>query len=184
MSEADSGQASEAPESDEFMGDFSAQSHEIGQPYRRMEELPEAAPYGPQNPAPRARLSRWQALFCASLQKQRNITVACRAARVSREYAFESRGANKFFAQCWKDAAEERVDGLLEGAFAMAEGGDPRMTEFLLKNLRREEFGDKLDINVSGALAHVALSAADVARIVGELHPELAPKALPSQSQG
>lgn len=179
-----SGQASEAAEPEESTGEDAPQEPTIrtnSQPWVRMEEL---AAYDRNAETPPARLLPWMERFLAVLRVKRNISTAAKEAGIRRDYAYLWRGKCKMFAEAWKEAEAVRVDGIAEQVFDMAEGGDPRLVEFILKSLRREEWGDKLEVNVSGALAHVALSSDDVARIVAEMHPELAPRALLSQSQG
>ncbi len=116
----------------------------------------------------RARLEPWKESFLAELRASSNVTKACKAGNVSRDTAYEHRGHDKVFSKAWDNAKEGRVDRILETAMDLADGGDQKLIEFLLKTLRRSEFGDKLDVSLTGQVAHLHMGPDDVARIVAE----------------
>ncbi len=96
--------------------------------------------------------------FLATLAAACNVTAACRAAGICRQTAYQWREDDKAFAEAWKGALEEAVDGLEKEAWRRAvEGVDrpivyqgavtgtyreysDRMMEILLKAHRPEKY--------------------------------------------
>ncbi len=87
-------------------------------------------------------MARWQEKFVSPLSKSPNISAACRAARVSRATVYRCRDEHPAFAAAWEDALASGVDKLEATAFTLANGGDSRLLEFLLKSHRRNVYGD------------------------------------------
>jgi hypothetical protein len=102
----------------------------------------------------------WRPTFLAALAKTGNVSRACRAARVSRQSAYASRG-DPAFAAAWDDALEEAADLLEAEAWRRAKDGVLRpvfqagkkvgtvrefsdgLLTFLLKGLRPHKFRER-----------------------------------------
>jgi hypothetical protein len=80
-----------------------------------------------------SRLTQWKQRFLRALRRTPNIKVACSAAGVSRQTAYQHRKSDHAFAEAWYDAIEASVDRLEARAFELAEQGDPNLITFLLK---------------------------------------------------
>ncbi len=66
------------------------------------------------------RIVRWQQAFLDSLLSTPNVTVACRAAQISRQQAYRVRGDDPQFAALWQEALDKSVDELEQRAFQIA----------------------------------------------------------------
>src|SRR5260370_15211523 len=89
-----------------------------------------------------SRLTKWKQRFLRALQKTPNIKVACTAAGVSRQTAYQHRKSDVAFAEAWQDAIEASVDKLEAVAFKLAEKGDSNLITFLLRCHRPETYRD------------------------------------------
>src|SRR6266566_4003911 len=104
----------------------------------------------------RTRLGRWHATFLKTLRKVPNITLACKAANVSRRTCYDHRELDPKFKEAWDAALDQSVDRVETTAFKLASEGEPRLIEFILKARRRSIYGDvsrmELDARVGGII--------------------------------
>jgi len=102
--------------------------------------------------------SGWQEIFLEKLAKLSNVSAAARAAKITREYAYQYRYENEDFAKAWQDALSEAtenaegelyrraVHGTLEPVYQSGEkaGSIRRYSDtlliFLLKAHRPEKY--------------------------------------------
>lgn len=87
-------------------------------------------------------LAKWQRTFLACLTKTPHVTRACKAARVSRSRAYDTRKVDPQFAAAWEDAIAGSIDNLEETAFKLAVEGDSSLISFLLRCHRPEIYRD------------------------------------------
>lgn len=133
----------------------------------------------------------WMEAFLTELAKRGNITEACRKGNVSRGTAKNHRAANATFAAAWEAAEQEALDRVEARGHQMATDGlrkeiyhqgivvgeeyevDAGMVRFFLERRRRDKFGEKIDINITGQIAHLHASPEDLRKLVQANHPEL-----------
>ena len=107
---------------------------------------------------PTVRTEKARETFLATLTAACNVTAACKAAGIGRQTAYQWREDDNAFAEAWRGALEEAVDGLEKEAWRRAvEGVDKpivyqgvvtgtyreysdRMMEILLKAHRPEKY--------------------------------------------
>jgi hypothetical protein len=105
-----------------------------------------------------AKTARWQKKFLKALAERPSVTLACTAAHVSRDCAYDNRKRSPEFAARWQAALDQSVDDLETRAFDLAMHGDAdsnataRLIEFLLKAHRREIYGDKSEVAFAGGI--------------------------------
>lgn len=130
--------------------------------------------------------------FLEKLSHRGVVSEACRFATVSRNTAEAYRKADASFAQAWDEAIEDSLDAVEAKGHEMATDGltrpvfqggelvgemnmvDPGMVRFFLERGRRQKFGERLDVTISGTVGHVHASADDVAAMMERIHPEIA----------
>lgn len=118
---------------------------------------------------PRVR-ARVKEIFVRKLAEVGNVSEACRAAKISRNCAYEWREADGDFKKLWDEAVDVSVDALEQEARRRAvqgvlepvyQGGkkvgsirkySDRMLEILLKGHRPEKFRERVDLKHSGRL--------------------------------
>lgn len=83
---------------------------------------------------------RARATFIEVLRQSCNVSAAARAAGVDRKTPYNWRDADPAFAEAWKQAEDEAVDGLEQAAWDRAVDGSDRMMEILLKGHRPEKY--------------------------------------------
>jgi hypothetical protein len=91
----------------------------------------------------RLRLRQWQKKFLSALKQTPNVTLAARAANISREMVYRSRRSDPAFAEAWQSALDEAVDFLENKAWDLAMRDNVPLLMFLLKSHRRAVYGDK-----------------------------------------
>jgi hypothetical protein len=102
----------------------------------------------PNNPTPE---KDWKTVFLAALAASPNVAKAARAAGVNRSYTYEARKADAEFASRWDDVMEESLDDLEASALDRAKD-DTTLTIFILKNRRRETYGERVSTEHSGGI--------------------------------
>jgi hypothetical protein len=102
-----------------------------------------------------ARVRRWQSRFLRSLRTTPNVTIACRAAGVSRQSAYRSRGDDPAFAERWMAALDASVDALETKAFALALQGDPQLLQFMLRAHRGETYKETSRVELDARLCGI-----------------------------
>lgn len=148
-------------------------------------------------------LRPWQRTYLAALRIKGNVTLACRAARVSATIINRYRGEDEFFNSLCEeslkfndDLVEGRayqlgVEGYMEPVF---QGGicvgqkrifSERMLEIMLKSRKPNKFdtGKKLNITTSGGASAPMMEVAQVAELVRNLSPTLAAGVLASRQK-
>ena len=87
------------------------------------------------------RLRQWQQKFLEAIRQTPNVTLACRAANISREMVYRSRRSDAAFAEAWQSAQDEAVDFLENKAWdlAMKQNIVPLLM-FLLKSHRPQVY--------------------------------------------
>jgi len=97
-----------------------------------------------------------------ALSEGGSYTLAARAADVSRDALFRWKAEDEVFAAECADAIEQGTDRLEDVAIQRAvDGGSDTMLIFMLKGRRREKWGDKQQVEHSGAVTvATALDAA------------------------
>jgi len=94
----------------------------------------------------------WCDTFIEALRIVPVVRLACERAGISRKTAYQWRERDEEFRQRWEEALADGIDVLEAQAHARARNGSDRLLEFLLKNLRRRVYGDKVGVDVSGSL--------------------------------
>ncbi len=85
-------------------------------------------------------LRPWHRRFLAALRKAPNVQTACKAARISRQTAYQHKGDNPVFAAAWNDALDASLDELEATAFRKAKEGDAQLITWLLRCHRPEVY--------------------------------------------
>lgn len=111
----------------------------------------------------------WADVFLLSLSESPNVSEACRVAGIGRRTAYDARERLPEFAAAWDDALDSSVDNLVGECYRRARDGCKRevfykgdpvgsyheysdtLAIFLLKAHRRNVYGDKSALEVSGA---------------------------------
>lgn len=120
-----------------------------------------APPSSPDSRA-HARPFEWIPAFLAYLMRVPNVSGACRAAGISRQYAYEHRDEDPDFAAQWEAAIAISVDDLEERAWKRAEESD-RIMEVLLRAHKPALYGDKRQLELTGAGGGPIRSSTEVA---------------------
>jgi hypothetical protein len=100
----------------------------------------------------RTRLGKWHETFLETLRRVPNITLACKAAGVSRRTAYDHREQRPAFREAWDEALAKSVDAVETRAWQMAMEGDSRLIEFILKAHRPEKYRDRAEVAVAGGI--------------------------------
>jgi hypothetical protein len=100
----------------------------------------------------RTRIGRWHATFLKTLRKVPNITLACKAAGVSRRTCYDHREQNPKFAEAWDTALAASVDRVETTCFKLASEGEPRLIEFILKAHRPAIYRERIEAAVAGGI--------------------------------
>ena len=96
----------------------------------------------------------WCDTFIEALRTIPVVRLACEHAGISRKTAYQWREQNDEFRSEWRDALEDGIDMLEAQLHARARQTDTRAAMFLLRSLRREVYGDHVDVDVK---AHLSL---------------------------
>ena len=96
----------------------------------------------------------WVPVFLEALKAMPVVRLACEHAGISRKTAYQWREQNDEFRSEWRDALEDGIDMLEAQLHARARQTDTRAAMFLLRSLRREVYGDHVDVDVK---AHLSL---------------------------
>jgi hypothetical protein len=92
----------------------------------------------------RPRLRNWQRKFIDALKQTPNVTLACRAANISREMVYRSRRSDAAFAEAWQFAQDEAVDFLETKAWDLAMKRDNvPLLIFLLRAHRKAVYAER-----------------------------------------
>jgi len=128
----------------------------------------------------------WTQPCLRSLAKVPNVAGACRAARISREAAYQRRRRDPAFSGALDDAIAESVDDLLEAVWHRAMAGSDSLMILLLKMFKLEMYGDRRRVEVTGANRGPIRSATEVgetdeekAALKAAIRRELARRGLP-----
>lgn len=118
---------------------------------------PKAKPAPPRKrtkPKPtRAKPGEWQQVFIAALLKSPNVAAAARTAGVNRVYAYQVKEQDPAFASAWTEAQAASLDAVEANVYTMArKTGKVALAAamFLLKSHRRETYGDRSSVELSG----------------------------------
>jgi acyl-CoA thioesterase len=84
-------------------------------------------------PRARTRIWQWQSRFLQALRKTPSVSVACKAAGISRDTAYTHRLKDEAFASAWLSALGASVDELETKAFELAMAGDSTLITFMLR---------------------------------------------------
>jgi hypothetical protein len=90
----------------------------------------------------RTRLGKWHGLFVRALAKTPSVTVAAKAAGVSRRTAYDHRERNPEFAAKWDDALNQSLDVLEHEIYQRALKDDAQLAMFLLRAHRPSIYRD------------------------------------------
>lgn len=88
--------------------------------------------------------------FLAVLREGYSVHRACQAAKMSRNAAYQWRGADEQFAADWDAAYEAGTDTLEDALQERATDKDTTAAIFLLKGRRPEKYRERTDSRVSG----------------------------------
>lgn len=91
---------------------------------------------------------RWRVAFLQAIAAGRNITDACKEAKVTRDCVYKSMVLPRFKREYeWaKKAANERLE---VEAYSRAINGSDRLLEFMLKSRMPEVYGDKMHVKTT-----------------------------------
>lgn len=119
-------------------------------------------------------LRPWQAQAVAEMARSGDHTMAARAGGSSLRTVERWRKADPAFGAAYSDAEWAHIHGIQSYVFAAAKSGkSDRLAEFVLSRRMREQYGEKLDVSVTGALAVAPLTPEQIADIVSRANPEL-----------
>lgn len=96
-------------------------------------------------------LVNWKSLFLGELRLSPNVSRAARAAGVSRQHVYMLRTQDPDFATAWDHALAESIDDLEGAAYDRAKLDSDTLAIFLLKCHRREVYGDRSRLELTGA---------------------------------
>lgn len=94
----------------------------------------------------------WFPTFETTLNATGNVTAACEQAGVSKQAAYNARDAVQEIRERWDAALDHAISRLELEARDRALGGSDTMLIFLLKKLKPDVYGDRLDIEHSGTI--------------------------------
>jgi hypothetical protein len=94
----------------------------------------------------------WVPVFLEALRAMPVVRLACEHAGISRKTAYQWRDQSDEFRSEWRDALEDGIDMLEAQLHARARQTDTRAAMFLLRSLRREVYGDHVDVDVKGTV--------------------------------
>lgn len=92
----------------------------------------------------------WKEKFLKALEISPNVSVACKAAGISRALSYQARSKDAEFAERWDAVIEASVDDLASEAFRRAKDGSDLLTIFLLKSHRPEVYRESVKQEISG----------------------------------
>jgi len=95
----------------------------------------------------------WVPVFLEALKAMPVVRLACEHAGISRKTAYQWRERDEEFRQQWKDAIEDGIDMVEAQVHARARQSDTKAAVFLLRSLRRDVYGEHLDVDVSGTIS-------------------------------
>jgi hypothetical protein len=95
----------------------------------------------------------WVPVFLDALRAMPVVRLACEHAGISRKTAYQRREQSVEFREAWKDALEDGIDMVEAQLHARARQTDTRAAIFLLRSLRRQVYGEHVDVNVSGSIS-------------------------------
>jgi hypothetical protein len=111
--------------------------------------LPSAPDGGPIKPVPvdESKEKHWEKSFLAAFGVLPNIKVACEQAGVSRQHVLQWKRDCPRFAEDFHHAEENGLDNIEAHMMRRAMEKDTLAGIFILKNKRREVYGDKIQID-------------------------------------
>jgi hypothetical protein len=90
----------------------------------------------------RTRTGKWHTVFLATLKRTPSVTLAARAANVSRRAAYDQRARDPKFAKAWEDALQKSIDLLEHAVYVRAVKEDVQLAMFLLEAHRPALYRD------------------------------------------
>ena len=93
---------------------------------------------------PRSEAGEWKDVFLSVLRAMPVVRVACEQSGVSRKTVYQWRERDAEFAKAWDEAREDGIDRIEEHVMAQALKDNLTAGIFLLKSLRRNVYGEKL----------------------------------------
>jgi len=90
----------------------------------------------------RTRTGRWRAVFLRALARSPSVTMAAKAAGVSRHTCYDHREADEDFAARWDDALNQSLDLLEHQIYQRAITDDAQVAMFLLRAHRPSTYRD------------------------------------------
>lgn len=99
---------------------------------------------------PRSEAGEWKDVFLSVLRQMPVIRVACERSGVSRKTVYQWRERDAEFAKAWDEAREDGIDRIEEHVMAQALNDNITAGIFLLKSLRRNVYGEKLEHSGTG----------------------------------
>lgn len=91
----------------------------------------------------------WYSVFLATLRATGNITRAIEDCGITRAAVYNARGRFPRFKEAWDDARAAGIDDLEEEARRRAMGGSDFLLWKMLSSLRRETYGEKVQVDVN-----------------------------------
>lgn len=104
---------------------------------------------------------KWARAFLGALGELGVISRACKAARISRQCAYDERAANAEFARMWDESIETALDALEVAATKRALQKSDRLLMFLLSSKRSNIFGRKQEISLAPEPVEIFVKYAD-----------------------
>lgn len=101
----------------------------------------------------------WSESFLTELKASCNVTEAAKAAKIDRTSAYDHKKKNRAFSAAWDSAVEVATDDLEDAVRRRAMRQDPAdkgsalLGIFMLKARRRDLFGERTELKISGGLA-------------------------------
>src|SRR5262249_47879561 len=100
----------------------------------------------------RTRLGKWRDGFLRALAKTPSVTMAAKAAGVSRRTAYDHRERDSEFAAQWDDALNQSLDVLEHEVYQRALKDDAQLAMFILKAHRPAIYRERIEAAVAGGV--------------------------------
>ena len=103
----------------------------------------------------RVRVKQWHGAFLKALAKTPSVTIACKAAGISRRTAYDRRERDPAFAEAWADALNQSVDVLEHEVYQRALKEDSQLAMFVLKAFRPERYRETSRVEIDQRMVGV-----------------------------
>ena len=117
-------------------------------PRKRLGRLADVQKLTPSGKVQSESAGEWKETFLNIMRAMPVIRVACQQAGISRQTAYIWRAKDPEFSRAWDEAKQDGIDMIAANLIKRAKEKDTPAAIFLLKSLRPEEFGEKVQPSV------------------------------------